>query len=455
MNNTITTDGRQNMAVISPIWQNPAPVSRPCGREDGSSSKTDLLNNKNIHSSKMALLTDENLYALCKTYGERARIWRQRFAGLLPEVFKRKLYEKKGFHSIFEFAKKLAGMSEEQVRLVLNLEKRFETMPALRSLLTTGKVSVNKLSRIVSIATNKNEMFLANQVQVLSKNAVETLVRDEKFAMGNEKENDNKNGILDVNFGHKSGKKLDGDFADFVSQNSSQEPLFAPKSLPGQMCFDTKNAKSNSHSSINSEADSATDPSTEKDENISVENPNNCAGKSNPLNLSAEVQEKLLKLQQKGLDVNELLKEFLQKREEEIAQRKAEIGRKIMEEMEEKQINSWQDNSENSTKNLPINSPTNIPQTALPANGSAKHQKSASPSPSRHIPISIKRILYLEHGTKCSIRNCQKLSEQIHHVRRFSAVPSHDPRYLAPLCKAHHELMHCKDLDYIEIRKRA
>ncbi|PIZ76245.1 hypothetical protein COY05_01630, partial [Candidatus Peregrinibacteria bacterium CG_4_10_14_0_2_um_filter_38_24] len=83
------------------------------------------MNNQNTPVSKIALMPDENLYALCKTYGERTRIWRQKFAGLLPEVFKRKLYEKKGFHSIFEFAKKLAGMSEEQTRLVLNLEKRF------------------------------------------------------------------------------------------------------------------------------------------------------------------------------------------------------------------------------------------------------------------------------------------------------------------------------------------
>ncbi|PIZ75584.1 hypothetical protein COY05_03620, partial [Candidatus Peregrinibacteria bacterium CG_4_10_14_0_2_um_filter_38_24] len=146
-----------------------------------------------MNNTKISSMPDENLYNLCKTYGERARIWRQRFAGLLPEVFKRKLYEKKGFFSIFEFAKKLAGMSEEQVRRVINVEKRFEDMPALKMLLTSGKVSINKLSRIVSIAKPGNEMFLATQVQVLSKSAVETLVRDEKFATGNYGKNETKN----------------------------------------------------------------------------------------------------------------------------------------------------------------------------------------------------------------------------------------------------------------------
>src|SRR3989339_886260 len=126
-------------------------------------------------------MNDENLYKLCRLYGERARIWRQKFIGLLPEVYKRRLFEKKGFCSIFEFAKKLCGLSEEQVRLVLNLEKRFEKMYVLKGLLVEGKVSVNKLSRIASIAKPENEIFLAGQVQMLSKSAVESLVRDEKY----------------------------------------------------------------------------------------------------------------------------------------------------------------------------------------------------------------------------------------------------------------------------------
>lgn len=125
-------------------------------------------------------LTDEKLYQLCQTYGERARMWKNKFAGLLPEVFKRKLYTKKGFGSIFEFAAKLAGMSEEQVRRVLNLEKKFESTPALQSLLQNGEVSVNKLAKIASIATAENEEQLANQVKLLSTRALETLVRDEK-----------------------------------------------------------------------------------------------------------------------------------------------------------------------------------------------------------------------------------------------------------------------------------
>ena len=94
-------------------------------------------------------MTDEKLYELAKLYGRNALVWRQKFMGLLPEVEKRKLYERKGFGSIFEFAYKLAGLSEQQVRTALNLEKRFEGLPMLRSLLVEGTVSVSKLVRVV------------------------------------------------------------------------------------------------------------------------------------------------------------------------------------------------------------------------------------------------------------------------------------------------------------------
>lgn len=126
-------------------------------------------------------LSDADLYKLCREYGAAARLWRQKFIGLLPEVFERKLYIKKGFGSIFEFAAKLGGISEEQVRVVLNLEKRFEAMPVLKSLLVNGDVSINKLVRVASIANPENQEALAEQVKILPSRAIETLVRDEKF----------------------------------------------------------------------------------------------------------------------------------------------------------------------------------------------------------------------------------------------------------------------------------
>ncbi len=127
------------------------------------------------------MINDEKLFQLCKKYGKNALLWRRKFIGLLPEVNRRRLFEKKGFTSIFEFAAKLAGLSQDQVRTVLNLEKRFEDKPVLKNILVNGEVSVNKLARVAAIATPENEKILAEQVKLLPQKALETLVRDEKL----------------------------------------------------------------------------------------------------------------------------------------------------------------------------------------------------------------------------------------------------------------------------------
>jgi len=327
-----------------------------------------FMTNENFDSERMdfnKFMSDENLYNLCRLYGEKARMWRQKFIGLLPEVYKRRLFEKKGFSSVFEFGKKLCGLSEEQVRLVLNLEKRFEKMYVLKGLLVEGKVSVNKLSRIASIAKPENEIFLAGQVQMLSKSAVETLVRDEKFW-----EKENRKNESAANNKNESGNcgKNDERSADenvsFENQNGLQKSFFEDKNMPGHV-----------------------------------------------LQLSPEVREKLFELQQKGIDINNLLLEFLQKREEKIAEKKKEIREKVLQKEEEK------------------------PAT-------------------KHVPIVVRRVFQMEYGKKCSIKNCHKQAVHIHHTQRFSVSQSHDPKYLVPLCKEHHEQAHAADLAYHEIRQR-
>ena len=269
-------------------------------------------------------MTDEKLYELAKLYGRNALVWRQKFMGLLPEVEKRKLYERKNFGSIFEFAYKLAGLSEQQVRTALNLEKRFEGLPDLKALLVEGKVSINKLVRVASIACSENEGELAEAVQLLPQKALETFVRDGRC--------ENENGL---------GK-----------------PLFGAKSL-----------------------------------------------RAHDLKLSEEVTEKLLELQEKGLDVNGLLLEFLEKRESEIEEEKEAICETLEE------------------------------------------------AKSRPVPARTKKVLAKEHGKKCSIQTCKKPAEELHHTQTFALSKRHDPRYLAPLCREHHVIAHTINLKFQEKRK--
>lgn len=300
-------------------------------------------------------LSDRDLYSLCKKYGEQALYWRRKFIGLLPEVFKRKLYELHGFNSIFEFAAKLAGVSEEQVRRTLNLEKKFENMPILRSALVSGEVSISKLAKVASIATFENQECLMKQAQTLSSRALETLARDERLAM------------------QQIGLEI---------KNVTNDIKSVPGNTSVQLDFTT----------VNNTKNSANEP-------------------QNQLQLLPEIQAKLLELQQKGIDINELLKEFLAKREKEIKEEKEKIAKKL----------------------------------------AAKDQQSQKQS--KHIPAIVKRVLKREYGEKCSIATCKRPAENLHHTLRFALHSTHDPHYIAPLCREHHLIAHSIDLKFQKMRK--
>jgi hypothetical protein len=231
-------------------------------------------------NNNLRKLSDGQLYGLCLEYGRNAIRWRWRFAGLLPEVMRRRLYEKKGFRSIKEFAAKLAGMSEEQVNLVLNLERRFEDKPALHSLLTNGEASINKLAKIVSIATIENQEILADKVQLLPTRALETLVRDEKLASSNK----------------VCASQPD---LEIEMQNGLQEPKIKPKSLHVQ-------------TSLQQFSDIV------------------------KLNLDRDVLKELLELQAKEIDINSLIRKMLNERKAEIAEKKEKIAEEVLQKSEER-----------------------------------------------------------------------------------------------------------------------
>lgn len=291
-------------------------------------------------------LSDQELFTLCQEYGSKARFWRQKFAGLLPEVYRRKLFFQKGFGSIYEFAAKLAGMNEEQVRLVLNLEKKFTDKLILKDLLVNGEVSVHKLARVASIATVDNQDTLAEKLKMLPKSAIETLVRDEKYMV---EKMDTQNQGLPGDSNLQQSLQNVNDHID-LSQRGTQMPILQ-------------------------------------------------------LQLSDEVINKLLALQQKGININEFILELLQKREMEIAQEKEKIA--------------------------------------------AESEKTNS----RYIPAKTRELLKKEFGNKCSIDGCTKNAEAIHHTQRFSIGQNHNPKFLAPLCKNHHVIAHSVDRKYILHRR--
>src|SRR3989338_4934686 len=130
---------------------------------------------------KFTKLSDKDLYALCKEYGGKARFWRRRFAGLLPEVERRGLYRRRGCGSIYEFAAKLAGMSKESVNKVLQISRKLQDKPRLLEQLETGAQSWSKLENVANVATVQTDGEWAERLGTISQASVEAFVQNSRL----------------------------------------------------------------------------------------------------------------------------------------------------------------------------------------------------------------------------------------------------------------------------------
>ena len=270
----------------------------------------------------------------------------------------------------------MAGLSEKQIGLAINLEKRFVDKPALHDALIEGEISINKLTRVASVATKENEGILMESAKQLSKSGLDVLVKDIKMAQ----EKSNRNGL-------------------FEGQNRV-------KSLPGQ------NAEAQRRRLGGYDNNGTADDNTEgvpANANNSNRNDNTTANINTliELGLSGEVIEKLKALKGKGLDVNGIILESLEKREEELKERK-------------------------------------LKQSAKVGNCELK-RKAEGKKPSRYLASETKKILKEEYGTKCSVPGCKRGADHLHHTARFALTGSNDSRFLAPLCREHHEIAHLID----------
>lgn len=224
-------------------------------------------------------MTDKQLYRLCKKYGRRALAARRRFAGLLPEVQKRRLYEKRGYSSLYEFAARLAGLSREHVDTVLRLERKFEDMPELHHALTEGRISPNQLVRVASVATTGNQKAMFKVAKNLSRRALDVFVKDYRQEIA----------------GKNVGENLFGN----STKNEEPDGLFKAQSganpLAGQTIAD------------------APGPSAQTGPNHDFE----ILAK-----LSPQVKKKIKEMMDRGMDINKELMEFFVARERGIAEEK-------------------------------------------------------------------------------------------------------------------------------------
>lgn len=123
--------------------------------------------------------------------------------------------------------------------------------------------------------------------------------------------------------------------------------------------------------------------------------------------LSIKLQKDLIERYKKGININKLLMELLQKHDRDIENEMREIG------------------------------------------------EQSNPTKSSYIKAKTQNVLTKKYGTKCVIPGCNKEAEQTHHQLYASRYKTHDPRYMIPMCRGHHEITHTKDLIYLKMRRKA
>ena len=104
----------------------------------------------------------------------------RKFVGLLPEVFKRELFKRRGYASIHEFAAKLAGMNFAMVDKILNLAQKIEDKPRLRAQFEDGTQGWSKIEAVAYIATPETDAFWAKKVEDMPKRALEIYVQEKR-----------------------------------------------------------------------------------------------------------------------------------------------------------------------------------------------------------------------------------------------------------------------------------
>ena len=130
----------------------------------------------------------QNLHFRFRMYGRNAREWTRKCALLLPEIVRERVWEKKGFDSVYTYARVLAGMGREAVNDALRILEKVEGMPAIRQVIQ--EKGINSVKPLMTILNETNQDFLAEKARLMSKNTLEMYVREWKMERPRTLEND-------------------------------------------------------------------------------------------------------------------------------------------------------------------------------------------------------------------------------------------------------------------------
>jgi len=347
---------------------------------------------------------DKTLHAQFSRYGRNAREWMRKCALLLPEIERNRVWEKKGFDDIYEYAAKLAGMGHDAVNDSLRILKKIEDKPELMKVVEEkGLLAVKP---VATIATPETAKFWAEKAKIMSRHTLETYVRELV----------KQEGVLSKN----SNQIIIGEDYSETNVTISQNGLFMLK---------TDNVGRSGTAEI---------PDFPQQEAITILVDN-------------EIAEQLKKLKGQG-DWNELIKELLKLREEKLTSELKEIEQKEIKKIIKKKnkiVVAVKQNDGSEIEGTILNEGTKTTKAMMAAaeqnndSSETKVHKNELYKAKNHQPSSrIKKYVLHKTNHTCAFPGCTKPAEHLHHTERFGISGRHDPDKIIPLCKEHHELAH-------------
>jgi hypothetical protein len=120
----------------------------------------------------------QRIHADFVRFGGLAKEWTGKCVLLLPEIEKAQIWKSKGFKSIYEYAAKLAGMNHEKVNDALRILAKIEDKPALRKVVELK--GLGAVRPVAVVATAETDSFWAEKATEMSKNTLETYVKEYK-----------------------------------------------------------------------------------------------------------------------------------------------------------------------------------------------------------------------------------------------------------------------------------
>lgn len=363
-------------------------------------------------------LTDRQLFQRCQAVGGLALKSRREFIGLLPLAERRRVYEGHGLYSIYDFAAKLGGISQEMVREVLRVDSYLVDTPKLRKKLYRGEIGWSKIRIIVHWVTKSNEDEWIQKLENLSKQALEVYLRDYQ----NQQMRDVPTlwtGVQEqsLSLGKASTNK------DILENGVKSKAEF----LPGEeMKIENKNL-------INQEnigkiganqawpASSSSSPTLSRLDQLAMQRETFTFSMRSDIAARLRLfRQKLEKDRRELVTWEEVMTEFLKMIEGEM--RYGEMKR--AENKSEKEIKKAEEKIE---KKLA--------------------EESEKPA-TRAVPAHVRHALDAQYEGMCAFRDCTQPATSYHHTRRFaltshlSQAEVHDSKYIKPLCTPHERIIH-------------